>query len=357
MNVSKKKSFIKKILRTTFILIFLIATGITGYMQIENASFTDAFYLTVIAISTTGLYSGPALSVHGKIFTIFLIIVGIIMFVQCINILATAVINDYFNSVFRKRRIFNMIKDLKNHIIICGCGELGIEIIKEMTDKKQECVVIDRNPEIKNILDSVNFSGIFLEGDAARDDILESAGITRARCLISCMGDDAQNVFAVLTARELNKSLHILSRCVSSSTKSKLLRAGANKIILPNYLGAKRMAAFALRPEIANFLDTLMFDENNSDIRIENITIPPNSILSGKSLSELKLPARTGIIIVAIKNTDGAVFFNPAHNTIINNLDMLIALGPEKNIQKVYELIEMESLEYFDKKNSIKKSN
>ena len=355
MNNEKRKTFFIKIFRTTLILIFLLATGIFGYMQIENASFVDAFYMTIISISTTGLYTGPELSITGKIFTSFLIVVGIIMFVQCINILATAVINDYFNSVFRKRRIYNMIKDLKNHIIICGCGELGIEIVKEMMSKKQDCVVIDRKSEIKNNLDAINFSGVFLEGDAAHDDILEKAGITRARCLISCMDDDAQNVFTVLTARELNKSLHILSRCISPSSKSKLIRAGANKIILPNYLGAKRMAALALRPEISNFLDTLIFDENNSDIRIENITISANSFLSGKTLSELKLPARTGVIIVAIKNTGGAEFFNPAHNTIVNEYDMLIVLGPEKNIQKVYELIEMKSFDEFDKKNSMKK--
>ncbi len=355
MTNDKKNLLTKKLIKTALILIFLLAIGIIGYMRIEQLSFIDAFYLTVISLSTTGLYSGPPLSPQGKFFTIFLIIVGIIIFVQCINIFAAAVINDYFNSVFRKRRLYNMIKDFKNHIIICGCGELGIEIVKEMQAKKQDCVVIDRKLEVKNNLDSINFSGVFLEGDAAHDDILEKAGITRARCLISCMDDDAQNVFTVLTARELNKSLHILSRCVSPSSKSKLTRAGANKIILPNYLGAKRMAAFALRPEIANFLDILMFDENNSDIRIENITIPSRSILAGRPLSELKLPTRTGVIIVAIKNTSNVVLFNPAHHTVVNENDMIIALGPEKNIQKVYELIEIGSFEKFDAVNSIKK--
>jgi len=171
MNNEKKNGLTKQIIKTLIILLLLFLIGIIGYMYFEQMNIVDAFYMTIISVTTTGMYSGPALSVEGKIFTVFLIITGIIVFVQGINILATAIINDYFNTVFKKRRLYQMMKDYKNHIIVCGCGELGFEVVKEINNKKERCIVIDKNPQIKQKLELFNFTGIFLEGDAANDEI------------------------------------------------------------------------------------------------------------------------------------------------------------------------------------------
>ncbi len=174
-------------------------------MFIEDMTFTDAFYMTVIAVSTTGLYAGRNLSEPGKYFTIVLIILGIVIFVQSINIFAGILMSDYFDKVIRKRRLYNMIKELTNHIIICGCGDLGQEIAQEFIKKNEKFVIIDIDKSKREKLDEImNCECLFIEGDAADDDILIKAGISRAKCLLTAMNDDAQNTFAVLSARGLN---------------------------------------------------------------------------------------------------------------------------------------------------------
>ncbi len=251
----------------SLLIIILLTCGTVGYMVISGLSVLDAFYMTMITISTVGFREIIELDAAGKLFTIFLIIAGISLVSYAVFQLASFLLEGGVRQIIRRRTMNNRIAALQDHIIVCGAGQTGLSVIEQFKLAQTAFVVIEIDEErIREINDH---SILIVNGDATHEDVLEEAGIKRAKGVVCCLESDVDNVYAVLTARGMNSKLHIVSRAIERGSAEKLKRAGADKTISPNELGGARMAYMMLRPHVVSFLDIVTRFDN--DLNFDNL--------------------------------------------------------------------------------------
>ncbi|MEO8232063.1 MAG: potassium channel protein [Ignavibacteriota bacterium] len=312
------------------ILLITILSGITGFMLIEGWSFIDALYMTVITITTTGFQEVHPLSSSGHIFTVILIILsfGTIFFIGGTGV-------QYFieSKFIRRRRMIKQMEKYKDHYIVCGFGRMGSHICEKLEEAKVPFVVIEHNAINFPKLDTHGY--IYDKGDAASDDTLIRVGIEKAKGLVAVLSTDPENVFATLSARVLNPSIFIVARAIDEDTESKLIKAGANRVVKPYELGGSRMAEIVLRPGVLDFID-VVYGSKKVDIHIEEIEVKKGSKMNKKTLAELPLRTEFNTIIVAIQNEAKGIFiYNPKGDTIVDEGNKLIAIGEEANLDKL----------------------
>ncbi len=325
-----------RILTILITIVVIIAIGTTGYMQLLNLGVLDALYMTVITISTVGFKEIVTLSPGAKIFTMLLIFTSLGLIGYTFTSIAAIFMDGRFTTAWRRRKMENKIEKINNHYILCGAGETGQSAINEFLSSNASFVVIDKN---EDKIEALKKRGIFaILGDATSEDILEKAGIKRAKGLICSMNSDADNVYAVLTARQMNQDLYIISRAVDRNSPEKLLKAGANNTISPYEIEGKRMASIVLRPSIISFLDVIT-QAGEVVLDLEDVVICDKSQMINKPLKELRIPEKTGLVVLAIKKADSdKMSFNPSSNEIVELNDTFIVLGREEQIDKLREL-------------------
>lgn len=318
------------------LLAFLtIIGGTLGYHLIEGWDFLSSLYMTVITLSTVGFSEIYPLSSAGRIFTIFLIGSGIFTITYAVSLVLSLLAEGKLGEYLHRREMRMQLQTLDNHLIVCGCGVVGSEVIKALYRANEKFVVIDKEEQALSETVQEFPDIIYLEGDATREEVLKEAGVEKARGLLAIIGNDADNVYVVLTARFLNPHLRIVARAIQPEAIEIMKKAGADYVICPQKIGGSRMAAAALRPQVSSFLDLVMQSES-LDLTLDEVEIQPNSVLSGKSLKELDLPGKIGLIVVAVKPKDKPVFeFNPQAKTVIRDLDTVIVLG---RVQQLSEL-------------------
>jgi len=293
-------------------------------MLIEGWGFLDALYMTIITITTVGFREIHELSQKGQIFTIILIISGVGTVLYALSNGAKFVLEGELQEVFGRQRLEKRLKDLKDHYIICGYGRMGKIIAKELRHEKLQFAVIEKN---EVILDPDHKDEtLIIQGDATRDELLKRVGIEKAKCLISVLPTDAENLYVVLSARGLNPSLLIVARAGEEGSGRKLLRAGADRVVSPYYIGGLRIAHTVLKPAVVDFIE-FATKSGNIDLQIEEVTIQAGSRLENQTLDECGIGRDLGVIIVAIKQKDGEMKFNPTFRTAIQAGDTLIAVG------------------------------
>ena len=323
------------------LLVVLITVGTFGYSLIENWSLLDSLYMTFITITTVGFGEVHPLSPHGKQFTVIFLIFSIITVGYSITTLINYVFEGILFNAVREQRMKRSVKKLKDHYIICGCGDLGREVALEFKRSKVKYLIIDLDPENSEL--SRDESILFLKGDAVEDEVLFEANIRQAKGLVSALPDDESNVFVVLTARQINPNLIIVSQAEEERTIRKLLKAGANRVISPYQIAGRRLASLVLRPAVVNFLD-IVTDREGMSMRIEEIKVQRGSPLVSKTLKESGIGQHTGAIIVGVDSKDGITRINPS-STIslssieINEDDILLALGNEDQLNLLKEFI------------------
>lgn len=326
---------LKKRLITAFLLLSLIiAFGTLGYIVIEGWNFIDSLYMTIITLTTVGFREIHPLSNKGIIFTIILVISGVGTVFYALGTGAKLILEGELQDIFGRKKLEKKIKDLKNHYIICGYGRMGRIICKELKEKNIRFVVIEKNAE--NIPPEKEDLLIF-EGDATKDEILKEMGIERAKGLISVLPTDAENLFVVLSARELNPDLFIVARAGEEGSEQKLLRAGADRVVSPYHIGGLRIAHTVLKPAVVDFIE-FATKSGNIDLQMEEITVKDRSKLVGLTLDECGIGRDLGIIIVAIKKPTGDMKFNPTFRTTIKAGDTLIALGEASKLKILEEM-------------------
>lgn len=311
--------------RLIFALIFItliIAVGSAGYMFIEGWNCLDSLYMTVITIASVGFKEVHDLSPNGRIFTILLIICGVGSVAYALTAVAKIVLEGEIKEIFGRKRLEKKIKELKNHYIVCGYGRMGKIICRELRGKNIKFVAIEKKPDIFEEKEDL----LVFEGDATKDEILKEVGIERAKGLISVLPTDAENLFVVLSARELNPNLFIVARAGEEGSEQKLLRAGADRVVSPYHIGGLRIAHTILKPAVVDFIE-FATKSGNIDLQMEELTVQEGSKLAGFTLDECGIGRDLGIIIVAIKKTTGDMKFNPTFRTSIKAGDTLIALG------------------------------
>ena len=317
----------------SFILFALVLfMGIAGYMAICSYNLLDAFYMTIITIGSVGYQEVKTLDDAGKIFTSFLILSNIAIFTYFITVVSRFFLDGEFIHVYKSIRMKKTIHDLRNHTIICGFGRNGFEAAKIFDKNHVDYVVIERH--LKMPPESKIQMHYFLEADATHDEVLLEAGIKNAKALITTLPDDANNVFVVLTARELNPGLKIISRASNDTSVQKLKRAGADNIIMPDKIGGAHMATLVLSPDIKEFVDVLSTTMSNDFQIIE--------ILIGKSLAIKEIDAwyKTGATILGVKSLSGNYTLNPPPEQQLTPGERIISMGSVSQIIKLKELLQ-----------------
>lgn len=326
---------------TVFIsFIILLSIGIIGYSQLEGLGWFDALYMTFISFTTVGFQEVGNLHTSGRIFTMFIIFLGMIV----ISMIYASVTSWFVrNELLVKRKLYKMqkkINRLSEHIIICGGGDSGQTIMKEFIRAKKPFVVIEENSEVVDDLREHFPDFYIIHGSATKDESLEEANISKASGIITALPNDADNLFAVVSARALNPKMTIISRSLDPHTESKLYRAGANYVISPKMVEGTRMASVILRPTVVNFLEVMIAGDGLA-LRMEEVDIPADSNFAGKSLLDVQIPQRTGLIVLAVKRgLDDQWYFNPKSSLILQAGDRLIVLGEADKIDKLQNLIE-----------------
>lgn len=332
------RSPFKKIYIAFLLLLVIIGLGVTGFMWIEKYNFIEAFFMTIITIATVGFNEVHPLSETGMIFTSFLIIVSFGIFAYVVAAFTEFVVEGIFQNYYLGKKMQKKIDKLSDHIIVCGYGRNGSQATKELLEHGIPVVVIEHDPNKKDEL--IDFErAFFIEGDATHDEVLLKAGIERARAIITVLPNDAENVFLVLTARQLNPKIAIISKATDDSAEIKLRRAGANSIVLPDKMSGRRMARMVAKPDIVEFIDILMQTTQGNvildEVSLEHLT----DYFNGRTLRELEQYNDTGTKIVGIKQQGKSFVINPLPETPLSPRDKLFVIGTHRQIAQLRDLI------------------
>ena len=310
------------------LLIFagVLAAGTAGYVLL-GFPLLDAVYQTVTTVTTVGFREVRPFSSAGKVFTIVLVLTGVGTALYNLTLVIQAVIEGELSELLGRRKMERQIGRMGNHVIVCGWGRVGRAITEYVARAGEEVVVVDRDPDRAQ-----SIGHPFVLGDATDDHVLVEAGIERARVLVSALTTDADNLFVTLSGRSLRPDLFIVARARVEESQAKLLQAGADRVVNPQSIGGKRMAAFVLQPHVAEFLDVVMHD-GTLEFRLEEIVVPEGSPLEGASLRDAHIRDQTGALILAMRGQDGTFTTNPAPETVLGAGQILIAIGTESQLQ------------------------
>ncbi|MFH1088722.1 MAG: potassium channel protein [Patescibacteria group bacterium] len=314
----------------------LMTIGVIGYMVIERWSFLEALYMVVITLATVGYREIHPLSTAGTIFTMLLIVFGIVTLYYVIRVTGEYVLASRFDANYKAKQMQSKINNLLNHYIVCGYGRVGSKITDEFIRSKVDVLVVERDPDIA---EECRAKGVLcVVGDATCEDVLLSAGIMNAKGLISALGRDSDNILVTITARTLNSNLFIVAKANQDSSVDKIMRVGANRVVSPYQISAFRMATFALHPGVADFVDNVL-DLQSSEIQITDMTVSSNSQVVDQPLETYLSNRKSGVTILVINRQDGRSIINPVGDTIIQAGDRLILMGIRQNLEAIEKIL------------------
>jgi voltage-gated potassium channel len=325
----------RNIAQWTASLLALLVFGSLGFMWLEGWDFFDSLYMTVTTLTTVGYGETHPLDRAGRIYNMVLILSGMGVLFYIVGSLARAVVEGEIHAALGRRKLIKHIKRLKNHYILCGFGRIGEIVARQLKGRGLSLVIVENDAALLARLEASGY--YFINGDATREDILQEAGIERARGLISTLPSDSDNVYVVLTARSLNPNLFIVARGEEIGSEKKLLRAGADKVESPYEMGGQKMAQTIMRPTVVTFMELAM--KEGVDWTMEEIAVGQTSPLLGVPLKDSGIRQNLNLILVAIKRADGELLFNPSHETHILAGDTLIALGLRKNLDALEAMV------------------
>ena len=315
----------------------LVATvfiaGVIGY-RIFGLTWMDAVYMTVITITTVGYREITGIpSAAEQIFTIIIIVTGVSTVLYTFTLGVQVVVEGQLRDFVGRRRMNRRIADYSGHTIVCGWGRVGKGVVHDLRSAGGQIVVIDEDPERVRDLDLP-----VVIGDATLDATLRSAGVNKARSLIAALEGDAENLFVTLSARTINPDLFIVARARADESVAKLSRAGADRVVNPQELGATRMASFVLQPNVAEFVDVVMH-ERSMEFRMREFDIAEDCWLNGTSLRDANLRDRANVLVLAVRDADGTFRTNPSPDTVIHAGDIVIAVGTTDSLAGFAEVL------------------
>lgn len=327
----------KKQYTAVILLILLVLAGVIGYRVLSNYAWIDALYMTVITITTVGFKEVQPLDDATKIFTIFLILTSVFILGYALTVITAYIISKSNLDASKQKRMQKKIDNLKDHIIICGYGRNGKQAATKLSAYNKLFVIIEKDKEVVD--KEADEQLPFVLGDASEDAILKQAGVDRASCLISALPNDADNLFIVLSARQLNSYINIISRASQETSRQKLKLAGANNVILPDVIGGDHMASLVVIPGLMEFVDNLSI-VGKTNINIEEVAVKKltNEI---KTIKDLDVRKRTGVTVIGYKDENGEYLVNPSADLDLAPNSKIIVLGRPEQIQafnRVYNI-------------------
>lgn len=325
--------FKKKVYTAVFLLVAVLVSGIIGFRLLSNYSWIDALYMTVITITTVGFGEVVPLDSEAKIFTIFLILISIVVVGYALSIITEYILSKNNVEELKQKKMQKLIDSFKNHIVICGYGRNGKQAARKLAAHKRSFVVIEKNKDVMVRLQADNVP--YVIGNANEDEILLQAGIDRASCFISALPNDADNLFVVLSTRQINKNINIISRASNESSYDKLKFAGANNVILPDKIGGDHMASLVVVPGLMEFLDNLSI-VGKSNINIEEIAVEKlYNTQKPRTIKDLDLRRKTGCTIIGYKDENGEYIVNPEADLKLAPNSKIIVLGKPEQIEEL----------------------
>ncbi len=310
----------------------VVAIGTVGYLAL-GFGLVNALYQTVTTVATVGFREVEPLSTSGKFFTMALILFGVGATLYAFSVLIETLIEGRLVDLLGRRRMERTISAMADHVIICGWGRVGRSIASEMASASRAIVVIDHD---ESRLADCAHPTVF--GDATEDSVLEAAGIARASALVAAVDTDAANSFITLSARSMRPELFIVARARSLDSEQKLERSGADRVVNPQSIGGSRMAAFVLRPHVAEFVDVVMH-EHNLEFHLEEFLVPSDSPLAGTTLGDARVRDQTGALVLAMRDTAGSFLTNPPQDKVIEPGHVLIAIGTDDEHKALRRLV------------------
>jgi voltage-gated potassium channel len=326
----------RRLLITAAAIFLVLAIGTIGFTFIEHWPAFDAFYMTLITMTTVGYAEVHPLTHAGRIFNSFLIAIGVTMIFIAIGAMTQTIIESEFGELFSQRRNKRMIEQLQNHFIVCGFGRVGRGAAEELLRAKVPFIITDIDPE--RVQRAMLAGMIAVNADATRDQTLHDVGIMRARGLVSALSSDADNLFTILSAKGLNPNLYIATRAAEEGAEQKLRRAGADAVLAPYALTGHRLAHCLLRPHVVQFLD-LTTQNIGLSVDIEQVTVGGAAEFNPKTIQDMQIRRDLGVIVLAIRNRDGHMIFNPPADTMIVGGDCLIVMGERDNLRRLETLV------------------
>ena len=315
-------------------LAIAIVFGTIGFKFIEGWSLGNSFYVTMQTLTTVGYGDLPPQTVAGRGFDVIVMLIGVGGVALAASTIVQSVVQSELVSALGQRRISKRMSKLHDHYIVCGSGRVGSHLVRDLEREDQSFIIIENDAPRAAEFSQRGLN--VLVGDATLEETLRNAGVERARGLAACLPEDADNVYVVLTARDLNSRLHIVARAAEEQAEAKLMRAGANHVVAPTIIGGHRMAVSLTKPAVGEFFDSIT--GSKLSLSFEQVQIEEGSPLIGQVLRETPIRAELDIVIIGIRRSDGEMIFNPAAHTIIQSDDVLIAIGQVEALTRLNEL-------------------
>ncbi len=333
-SLHSPRELIERFYTSILLLILLFGGGTVAWNQIEGDPLLDSFYTTVQIVSTLGFGDRTPHTIPGEILVIVLVFSGYLIIAWVSIKLLAFVIEGELTRQFRQRKFVKRIAKMQDHIIVSGVGRVGAEVVGSLRDAGTPFVCIDVDEDLLNRL--LNPKEIRIIGDSTEDEVLKAAGIERAKGLVVCLPDDAQNVFTILSAKGLNPSLFVIARASLNSSEEKLRRAGADRVVMPSRIGGRRMAHMVLRPGLIDFIEeTFSIAGDRKPLLLEEVILNAKSCISGKKLRDSDIKTQTGAMIVGIRNNQGRMTLNPPSDYELKDGESLLGLGHMEDLQRL----------------------
>jgi voltage-gated potassium channel len=327
----------RRLLVVAGLILGFLFFGTIGFVVVEDYPVFDAFYMSLITMTTVGYMEVRPLSTTGRIYNSFLMLFGVGTMFYAIGAVTQTIIEVQFGDALQKRRVRRMIEKLSEHYLVCGYGRVGRAAAAEMQRSNLPFVILDRNPE--KVERAMKAGMLALLADSTRDEMLIEAGVQRARGLIAALSTDADNLFLILSAKNLNPLMKVASRVAEEASEAKMRLAGADAVYMPYSITGYRLAQSILRPFVFEFLDiTATTSSMGLNVGIEQVAVNKGSALAGKSLRDLQLKRDLGIIVLAIRRANARMEFNPQADSVIDAGDHLIVMGGVDEVSKLCRL-------------------
>lgn len=322
--------------RTAGVLLFAVLVGGTlGYMLVEGWGPLDSLYMTVITVATVGFREIRPLSPQGQWFTIALIFAGVGGIAYSIGIIVDFMVEGHLVELLEGRRMAKRISELNGHYVVVGMGRVGSVVCESLAEQGVPFIVVDRCEECIAVADEHGW--LYLQGDATNEEVLEDAGVKRAKGLVTALDTDADNLFVALSARGMNPALYIVARSSSLASESKILRSGANRVITPNVIGGRRMATSLLNPLVSDYVDVVTHNDE-IEYRLEAFRVGEESQLAGRSIHETRVRDVTGAYVLAV-SSGGSMDSNPSPERVLRTGDELVVFGTRAQLDALAALL------------------
>jgi len=315
-------------------LVFAIVFGTIGFALIEDWPLSQSLYVTVQTLTTVGYGDVPPRTAAGRGFAVIIMLIGVGGVALAASTIVQSVVQSELVSTFGQRRQSKRMSKLRDHYIVCGSGRVGSHLVRDLQRSEQEFVIIENDGPRATEFSQRGLN--VLVGDATLEETLKTAGVEHARGLAACLPNDADNVYVVLTARDLNPRLHIVARAAEEQAEAKLVRAGANHVVAPTIIGGHRMAISLTKPAVGEFFDSITGSQIG--LGFEQVQIHDGSALIGEVLRETPMRAELDIVIISIRRSDGQTIFNPSGDIVISAGDILIAIGKVEALSRLNEM-------------------